>query len=722
VRRLPTSWPSSWRRLTATDGSVEVSWPAERHATAYRVILRDETTGRRVRTWETKKPRYAIPLRRLDRSHRYEWRPQAREGNARRWVDVLPPLRLPLPPPEGAAVTPLEWPDAGAPAYRVVIRDETADEIVIKDGVRGTRYLVNWAELYPAHRYRFRVQTWRGDGWIDLTPYRALYPPLSLVGSIAIIDQPERGATVARDPLEVRGWALCNPGTAVATVEIFVNGARAGRARLGQPRPELAPLYSHPDAPICGFAYRMSSVQLPADTDEVVIGALVHTLGGSAFRAEGVTARLEEPERPFEDSDGRAAQLRERVEQAARTHAPSRGERPRLLAFTHQLGYGGAQLYLSELLGWLTRESGFSCTVVAPCDGPLLEPLEASGISVHLTSGYGLSSVELYEGKLCELAAWAGSYGFDVVLANTVEAPPGIDLAARLGLPGVLAIHESVDFPAWSVSHPWSGSHRYVRERIQQGLGTAAAVVFAADGTRRQYVAYGDPARFLTMPYGVAVDKIASYRLGFDRSQARRDVGIPEEATVILCLGKIEARKAQASLAQAFAAVAADHPDSLLCMVGDSGGGYSAALRQYLDRVGLTQRVVITPVLANVYPWYGIADVLVCASDNESLPLSVLEAMAFETTVLATRIFGLPELLEDGRTGYLCEPRDVADLTSSLDRVLRAAPDERLAVAQAGAELVREHHDSRRYAEKLGRVLDALLDDPAALPREVLGV
>jgi hypothetical protein len=192
----------------AVSEAVPIGWPEVPGATRYRVLVRDETTGEDILRSETEKPRYAVPPGRLDRNRRYHWRAQAREGDARRWVDVLPPLRLPLPPPEGAAVTPLEWPNAGAPAYRVVIRDETADEIVIKDGVRGTRYLVNWAELDPGHRYRFRVQTWSGDGWADGTPYRQLSPPLSLVRSV--VARVEERADAGQDAGELLFLFTCD--------------------------------------------------------------------------------------------------------------------------------------------------------------------------------------------------------------------------------------------------------------------------------------------------------------------------------------------------------------------------------------------------------------------------------------------------------------------------------------------------------------------------------
>jgi glycosyltransferase involved in cell wall biosynthesis len=118
--------------------------------------------------------------------------------------------------------------------------------------------------------------------------------------------------------------------------------------------------------------------------------------------------------------------------------------------------------------------------------------------------------------------------------------------------------------------------------------------------------------------------------------------------------------------------------------------------------------------------WHGAADVLVCASDLESLPRVVLEAMAFETPVLASRVFGLPEVIEDGRTGWLCEARDVASLTAALDRVLGTPVAQRAEVGRAASRSVRQRHDPDAYVERLVALLEGLAADPGADPAALI--
>jgi glycosyltransferase involved in cell wall biosynthesis len=94
--------------------------------------------------------------------------------------------------------------------------------------------------------------------------------------------------------------------------------------------------------------------------------------------------------------------------------------------------------------------------------------------------------------------------------------------------------------------------------------------------------------------------------------------------------------------------------------------------------------------------------------------------MAFEVPVLATEVFGLPELINDGETGYLCRPCDLGALTLALERVLSEPAEKRRRVARNGAALVRRRHDSRGYADVYLRLMRGLIQNPGATPGELL--
>jgi glycosyltransferase involved in cell wall biosynthesis len=527
-------------------------------------------------------------------------------------------------------------------------------------------------------------------------------------------------------PSRFGGWVLF-PSEPVSEVVVGVDGHWLGPARLGLARPDVATLSPRPAAPVSGFEYWLRPGDLPPDADEVTLAARARGIAGRTVTLPEVTVPVSRD--GDLDHDGalvghpaKLGYLGDRVRRPVRRRPVDRSEL-RLLAFSHDLAYAGGPLYLVELLSRLQTTAGVSCSVVSLDDGPLRAALESMGIPVHVTSSTQALDPVSYEDRVCELAAWAAPQGFDILHINTIGGYIGADLATRLHLPAIWAVHESFD-PAewWAINRGAPRGH--VWDRMRAGFASAGALLFATETTRRQFLDYASPERLVTMPYGLSLERIDRYREHFDRRAARRRLGLDDSTTVVLSVGTIEPRKAQTSLAQAFAALATAQPDAMLVLVGETqlewSAPYVSALREYLQRAGLESRVRIVPVTTDFYEWLGVADLFVLASDNESLPLIVLEAMAFELPVVATSVFGIPDLVKDGRTGYLCPPRDVAALSEAVRGALSTAPARRAAVAKAGAASVRERHDVRQYANRITRLLQALAEDPRALPSTAL--
>lgn len=496
-----------------------------------------------------------------------------------------------------------------------------------------------------------------------------------------------------RTSVTIRGWVLF-PGAATDRVEIFLDGKPLGRSRLAVGRVDVGRHVVHPLADISGFELLadLSTWEGPDGTATLTVEA--RSVTGERHRLEPIEVTI-----TSEPPKGSKFPAPRPVEREAS------GPRPRVLVFTHQLGLGGAQLYLLDLLSELVRTDAVSFAVVSALDGPVREDLEALGIPVHVTTPIPIDDLAAHLGRVEELAGWAEGRGFDAVFVNTATtlSSPGVEVAERLDLPVVWAIHES--FPP---SFLFGDLVPEVRRELDRALQRSSFLVFEAEATKRLFEPIAGSARCVMLPYGLDLEPIAAARDSFDRAAARAKHGIPADAEAIVCIGTVEPRKAQTLLAQSFDLIAARHPRAHLYFVGGRDDDDSDALRSYIAASPNRERIELIPITPKVQPWYGMPDFLVSASDVESLPRTVLEAMVWETPVLATEVFGLPELITDGETGWLCEARDLEALANALDRVLDTGPEERAAVGRAGRALVEERHSLERY----GREISELLNQP----------
>jgi glycosyltransferase involved in cell wall biosynthesis len=525
---------------------------------------------------------------------------------------------------------------------------------------------------------------------------------------IGFLDRPAEGDVVSGPLLDIDGWVIDD---ALQRIEIVVDGALGLARPLARPRPDVEADTGSPHAILSGYQ-AVVDIADRRPGDRVVVEA-VAVCGGTRHPLGSATVTVGPPPEPA-PVDMR--DVRRLAATTGRLEAVGRGDH-HVLAVTHQLDLGGGQFYLQDLvLGLVAR--GVRSTVVSPSDGPLRAELEAAGVDVSVLGPYWIDP-RGYERTVRDLALLAVELGATAVLANTAGSFCGVDAATRLGLPALWAIHESFSADGFLAAAYGAGVvHPYVADRFRRALAAATAVVFEAEQTRRLYAPYGDSRRFVHVPYGIPLDAVDAYRLRADRAKLRTAYGFRPSDVVLLCVGTIEERKAQGMLVRAFAEVAAGHPEAVLALVGHRGDAYGDIVRRYAEAVGLG-RVRIEPMTPDVYDWYALADVFVLASDVESLPRSVLEAMAFELPVLATAIFGLSDTVDE-QSGMLVPARDVAALEHGLRRMLDASAPERAAMGAAGARGVRQRHDSRGYVAAYRRLLDGLARDPNALPLPLL--
>ena len=164
--------------------------------------------------------------------------------------------------------------------------------------------------------------------------------------------------------------------------------------------------------------------------------------------------------------------------------------------------------------------------------------------------------------------------------------------------------------------------------------------------------------------YGEFTNKIAVVPPGIDikmfhasgTSGARDELNIPKDSQMILFVGRIDPIKGLEILVQAVSLIASKK-DVFLYIVGgaDEENKYLSSIKSLVEETGLGEKVVFTGPVAHdeLRIYYNAADVFVLPSHYESLGFVAIEAMACGTPVVASRVGGIPSIVDHGSTGYL---------------------------------------------------------------------
>jgi len=154
-----------------------------------------------------------------------------------------------------------------------------------------------------------------------------------------------------------------------------------------------------------------------------------------------------------------------------------------------------------------------------------------------------------------------------------------------------------------------------------------------------------------------------------DRAEARRALGLPVDGIVVGTAARLVPVKDQANLLHAFGRLAAEGVEFTGVIAGD--GPLRADLEAQAQALGIQSRVRFLGHVPAVERVYAALDVFVLSSKSEGLSNTILEAMASRVAVVATRVGGADELVEDGANGVLVPPEDTGALADAIGWLVR---------------------------------------------------
>lgn len=217
-----------------------------------------------------------------------------------------------------------------------------------------------------------------------------------------------------------------------------------------------------------------------------------------------------------------------------------------------------------------------------------------------------------------------------------------------------------------------------------------------------------DPKKVHAIAPGI--DHLAFFRNDQERRSDRDHFQIPQDAKVIGCIGRLDQHKDQLLLLEAFAESGLSD-QYLLILCGDEtpdSSGYAEQLRDYVTSHTLNESVRFMPFTDSVQRLFSCFDIFVMPSRSETFGLVVVEAMAVGVPVIATNSGGVPEIIDDGKTGLLFDPRDKQKLTELL---LKLAGSEKLrqSLTEEAQLTVRERFDYLTQTKKFFDVCKATI-------------
>lgn len=338
---------------------------------------------------------------------------------------------------------------------------------------------------------------------------------------------------------------------------------------------------------------------------------------------------------------------------------------------------GGMETYVERLVQNLPA-SQFAVTVLCPFESSFTERLRAHDIEVLITpmpDDPPWSSIQM-------TCAMVKAGGIDLLHAHLPNAHVLAGIVGRLtGKPVLATLH----------------GHRVgvLDLEVHRSAGTHLSVV-----CRQSY--------FHALGLGVSAGQLSCNPNGVDtdafkpRSRPphglRASLGIPASAHVVGFLGRLSPEKGPDVFLRAALLAQARLAHTHFVFVGD--GPLAPALRETIAGFKLERRVHLAGLRRDVASVLNDMDILVSSSHSEAMPLAVMEAMASGLPVVATRVGGLPDMIDQGESGWLVAPNDFEEIATRVHQIL-ATPGE---LARMGAAARRRAVDKMTLSDTVDRM------------------
>jgi glycosyltransferase involved in cell wall biosynthesis len=259
------------------------------------------------------------------------------------------------------------------------------------------------------------------------------------------------------------------------------------------------------------------------------------------------------------------------------------------------------------------------------------------------------------------------------------------------------------------VQRTWKTPLYYAVDRFS--LPRYERVLCVSPDLHRTCSRYGVPAsRCLLVENGIDLEQFSRQA---PLAEAKLRLGVDPDRPLLGAVGRLSAEKGFDLLIRAADRLLRGGLDFELVIAGD--GDQRLELEDLITRLGRRDRIRLLGYCDETAALYEALDGFVLSSRREGLPNVLLEAMAMEVPVIATRVAGIPRLIVDGEDGILVEPGSLDELAGAIARLLRD-PGLRRRLGRSGRATIEQRYSFRERMRKIGGLYDEILRPHADAP------
>lgn len=192
------------------------------------------------------------------------------------------------------------------------------------------------------------------------------------------------------------------------------------------------------------------------------------------------------------------------------------------------------------------------------------------------------------------------------------------------------------------------------------------------------------------------------------RTKIRNELNIEENKKILISVGRLHEAKGCPYLIKAMKILKEKYPYILLIVLGEGPEGKK--IEEQIKELKLEKNILLLGQKENISEYLNASDVFVMPSLWEGLPIALLEAMACGLPVVNTRVGGVPEVVEDGKSGFLVELKNPRGLAEKIIKTLEMSEEERKKMGEHGRKIVEKKFSIEQIVKEYENLYQELLE------------